>query len=335
MRSKYFPWLVALAASGLSFWAGTHWAPDGTEKRGGVVPSSRTTKAVSGSGSRSAVADSTSVSVAPPATADEESRSPAERVRAALEEPNQFRRMQLFYRALANLTPEQAKEVLAAFQESDRQGRSFVPEYAFFIRRWGEVDGAAAMAFAEKRWRSKNNMSDVVTHMAGGWASQQPQQAVDWLNAHLNADPLMLDAVTVGLVNGLAEKDMDLARRFVEDRLDDPHSEKYLAQLTDKFIYSEGMEKAEAWFDSLPAGKLGLAKTNMLTQLTERHLSAGPEQAAAFLSRYAQEPWFGQVAAIKVAQEYYRVDPEKAEAWIATMPEAVRSTLRGFRQVGR
>ncbi|HWB04961.1 MAG TPA: hypothetical protein VG796_18170 [Verrucomicrobiales bacterium] len=335
MRSKYIPWLVALVASGIAFLAGRHWAPNRMETEKEPVTAAHFGKGVTKAASLPAESDSSSASVAPPVTRDEESHSPPERVRMALTEPNPFRRMQLFYRALTSLTPEQAKEIAKIFQESERQGLSFASEFAFFTRRWGEVDGAAAMAFAEKRRTGKSNMGEAVTLIAGGWASQQPQQAVDWLNAHLDADPLMLDAATVGLVDGLAEKDMDLARRFVEERLDDPHSEKYLTQLTDKFIHSEGMEKAEAWFDSLPAGKLGLAKTNMLTQLTERHLRAGPEQAAAFVSRYAQEPWFGQVAAIKVAQEYYRTDPVKADAWIDTMPEAARSTLRGFRQVTR
>jgi ABC-type nitrate/sulfonate/bicarbonate transport system substrate-binding protein len=203
-----------------------------------------------------------------------------------------------------------------------------MPEVAYFTRRWGEVDGAAAMAFAEKMWPGKSNMGEVVTHMAGGWASQQPQQAVDWINAHPNAESWMQDCVMVGLVDGLAEKDIELARRFVEDRLDDPHSEKYLAQLTDKYVYSFGMDKAEAWFDSLSYEKLGLAKTRMMVQLADRHLRAGPEQAAAFLSRYVEQPWFGQVAAIQVAREYYRTDPVKAEAWVNTMPETMRNALR-------
>ncbi len=114
------------------------------------------------------------------------------------------------------------------FDENNKLGRYFVPEFAFFTRRWGEVDGPAALAFAMKKWpAAASHMAGNVSQMAAGWATQSPQTAVDWLNSRTDALPWIQDAVMAGLVEGLAKRDLEWARKLVEcKRHPQPHANR-------------------------------------------------------------------------------------------------------------
>ncbi len=271
----------------------------------------------------------TKASLLGPPTDAEMAKTPIERVKDAFAEPKEFKRLQLFWRALSKLRPEDAQGIQDLFDEGDRLGRHYPAEYQYFAQRWGEVDGAAAVAHGVEAWQHRGGMDGMLSRMADGWASQNPQQAVEWLNTHPKEQQWMQDAVMEGLVNGLADKDLELARRFVEDRWDDPKADHYFSQLADKYIYNKSLAEAETWFDSLDGAKLGNSKARLLDHLTDRFLRGGPDQAAAFLDRHPDQITLDSV--MRIGSELSQTDPAKAKSRFETLPENIRNKVEATR----
>lgn len=331
MTAKTKTTLITVAACVLSFLAGRMTRQD--NKPAGPLQTARPRQVAEPvtmekpSSPVTTAARTTYASVLEPPTAEEEAKTPVERVRDAMTEANEARRLQLFWRALTELKPEDARPIQDLFDDGDRLGRHYVPEYRYFAQRWGEVDGPAAMAHAMETWQGKGYMFQMMSKMAHGWASQEPQEVADWFNQRIDAQPWMQDAVLEGLVGGMADTDIDFARRFVEGQIGEPHADKYLALLTDKYVYSQGLEEAERWFASLDAAELGSSKPRMFDHLTGLFLRGGPEQGAAFVSRHADQPWMEKEVVSRVFSDLSRADTAKAEAWAATLPETWRTQL--------
>ena len=319
---KILPWLLAVLASALSFWAGTAWQRN-PDKAALISPKDghRPAGLAAARKEREQTKASMLSSAVPFPEPGEEAQPFKARVRNAFNERNEFRRLQLFHRALAAMKPAEAMEEQAIFNEHDRQGRYFIPEYAYFTRRWGEVDGPAAMAFAVKEWEKKDFMSGIIAQMMGGWATQQPLAATGWINQNENVPDWLRTTAISGLTEGLAKVDPEQARQLVESRLDDPGIDKYLSVLADEFIYASGLERADAWFGELPPALSTDSKRRLGNLLVDRHLRAGPQSAAAYVSQHMQEPWFDQSSAMNVARQFLKDDAAGARQWANTMPE--------------
>ncbi|MES2709451.1 MAG: hypothetical protein V4726_22825 [Verrucomicrobiota bacterium] len=335
MKFKPLPTLLAAAACGLSFFAGRLGRADGERVDSEKHPANAHRGQAAGappaagkasSGKPAAAPGATYASLLGPPTPEEEAKGPVERVRDAFAEPNEFRRLQLFWRALTDLKPEDAQGIQDLFDEGDRLGRHYPAEYQYFAQRWGEVDGAAAVTHGVQAWQHRGGMEGMLSRMADGWANQNPQQAVDWINTHDREQPWMREAVMSGLVNGLADRDLELARRFVEDQADSPQARQYFTQLADKYIYSKSLADAERWFDSLDTAKFSAPKGALMDHLTDRFLRGGPEQAAAFLDRHPDQ--VDVDSAMSIGYELNRKDPAKARIWAAALPEKVRTVVQ-------
>lgn len=245
--------------------------------------------------------------------------------RESLNELNEYRRMQMFQRAMQRLTPETAARMQQeVFSECDKQGKWFIGEYQFFLRRWAEIDGRSAIEFASNRGRyDPNGWNGFIRQTLSGWAANDPEAAVSWINEKEDLDAWIVNAATRGVVDGLAERDPDRAVGFVLAQIDNPESEKLFRDLTENLIYGPGMARAEQWLTQIPEDPKFLdAKQVVFRHIIDRQMRGGVDEAAAFISRHASEPWVDQNSIIGVALEMSR-EPEKFERWKVSLPEGL------------
>lgn len=338
MEFKPLPLLLVVGACGLSYWLGNQQAKtDRTQPVESVAEAGKRampekTPALPKAAKRKQdatgnTAGRTYASLLGPPSAEEEAKGAVERVRDAFAEPNEFKRLQLFWRALTDLKPEDAQGIQDLFDEGDRLGRHYPQEYRYFAQRWGEVDGPAAVAHGVQAWQNRDGMDWMLSSMAEGWATQDAPAAVEWINSHDQEKPWMQNAVMEGLVRGLGHTNPALARRFVEQLGNDPKAANYFYQLADITIYSSGLKEAEQWYASLDTRQLSVPKAMLREHLADRYLRGGPEQAATFLSRHPDQLSGEYGSAVKVVTEWERTDPVKTRNWVATLPDAVRIPL--------
>lgn len=243
-------------------------------------------------------------------------------VREALGELNEFRRMQKFQRAMQRLTPETAARMQSVFSENDLKGRWYIGEYAFFLRRWGEIDGRAAMAFSVNRGGGDpNGWYNLMRQTLTGWAVNDPDGAVKWMNDSTDIPDWIQRASMQGVVDALTEKSPDQAISFALSQAEDPARDSLWSTLTEGLIYGPGLAKAEAWLAQIPnAPALENARQRVFSQIVDRHLRGGADGAAALIAKHAAEPWVDTNSVGRVARSM-QSDPQKLSAWIATLPE--------------
>ena len=205
-----------------------------------------------------------------------------------------FHRRQRDFRLLMEkMRPEDALAIHEQFKKLEREGRYFGNEYGAFAMRWGQIDGAGAMAYWSAREpfdMPHRDMVEVVT----GWAHTDPEKTLAWIDGHkdlvgdMNAyRPLLvgwLDADPVAATTWLANSKLD--PQLYADCVN--------GAVLDK-VYSDGVEGASDWLAALPDGdpELGFAaKAGWMTHVG-RLGNLDPGLAAAAWSKVGSKSWMG------------------------------------------
>ncbi len=244
-------------------------------------------------------------------------------VKEALGELNEYRRMQMFQRAMQRLTRESAATIQEVFSGYDKTGRWFPAEYGFFLRRWGEIDGETAANFALNRGSGdQQGWTGLLQRTLAGWAVNDPEGAVKWLNNKEGVNEWVMNASINGMIEGLVEKDPARAVAFALSQADENGRTSFFSTLTDSLIYGPGIQRAEEWMNRIPAeGDMAESKRRVFSQIVDRQLRGGPDEAAELALRYAGEPWIDNASVQRIARHLGRKDPEKLQTWLNALPE--------------
>ena len=242
-------------------------------------------------------------------------------VKQALGELNEYRRMQMFQRAMQRLTKESAATMQEVFNEFGNKGCWYIPEYGFFLRRWGEVDGKAAADFVINRaGRDSGGWTGYVKRTLTGWVRNDPDGAVKWINTKENLHEWVVDSSVQGIIAGLAEQDPGRAITFALSQAGESGRNGYFSTLTESLIYGPGIQQAEEWLAKIPAeGSLADAKRRVFAQIVDGHLRGGPDAAAALTLKYADQPWVDPGSVQRIAKGLSK-DSAKFDAWFNALP---------------
>jgi hypothetical protein len=256
-------------------------------------------------------------------------------VRKALGELNEYRRMQMFQRAMQRLTKESAATMQEVFSEYDKSGRWFIGEYGFFLRRWGEIDGKAAADFVVHRGGSDQaGWTGYVKRTLAGWVANDPDGAVNWINTKENLSDWVVSSSIHGVIEGLTEQNPERAMAFALSQAGERGRNSYFSTLTESLIYGPGMARAEEWLEKIPAeGELADAKRRVFAQIVDRQVRGGADAAAALALKYADQPWVDAGSVQRIAKGLSS-DSAKYDAWFKALPagpvrDGVAATVRG------
>ncbi len=118
-------------------------------------------------------------------------------VREALQDPDPVRRQLALADILRGLTAQNARQIAEGFlgRRSDGEGRN---ELALVMDAWGQVDGPAAVAYAQNL-QDERSMTSALT----GWAARYPEAARQWAMAkEENPDNPWMIPVIAGVARG-------------------------------------------------------------------------------------------------------------------------------------
>ncbi len=188
------------------------------------------------------------------------------------------RRARRFAEMLEAMRPEDAAAVRNVFREQDKLGRHFPTEFVAFWDRWGEVDGAGALAYiqTEDQWNGRNHAVDVFK----SWTARDPRQAAEVALA-LDPGPLRDNALK-GVVHGWTETDLLAATEFVLRHMPVEERPQLGGDMVWSIAYSASAAHAREWFaelENVPAGFRQHA-TEALMELSSRDSPAAALEAA-------------------------------------------------------
>lgn len=161
-----------------------------------------------------------------------------------------------FAAILLALTPVNAEATVGAWMAgrgSPNVWNSAVKrEYAKLLKEWGRIDGATAMAFADRLETGLSHKAWSRNSAISGWGSGEPEEALAWVKEHADGD----GPLTQQLLWGIAEHDIALATDYVLAAPNDPNAGVYIDRLARQQWSVGGRDLANWWVRHLPDGPL-------------------------------------------------------------------------------
>jgi hypothetical protein len=231
-----------------------------------------------------------------------------------------YRRKARFFEALETMQAADAKQILELFGRLDRGGMIFGDEWIAFTTRWGEVDGASALAHAMDH-ASEGWATNAARRMMEGWAAKDPKAAEAWLNA--NEKSPLFDSAFIGFTKGLAEQDLDAATRLAQLSVPIGHEAQAGVgeALAEAAVRQGQLSGLASWYDRLPdKGAAGDLKRAAFGHVWWRFAHAGNEQAMAWLESQADKPWRSDHHYGEMVERLASQDPNRALDWLAKLP---------------
>lgn len=199
------------------------------------------------------------------------------------------RRRRNFGLLMEHLRPEDAPELHKAFIKLHGEGRPY-EEYCIFASRWGEIDGAGAIAFLRSTGVpiERRDFDEIMK----GWGQTDPDSAMQFLTE--NAEFVSTYQGEAAVLRGWARQNPDAATSWLTshagmspDRLQQSVSALLLEQL-----YGQGLEKTAEWFAALPDDEVF---NDASRTAWHRHLgrfeALRPEEAATLWKAVGEQQW--------------------------------------------
>jgi hypothetical protein len=273
---------------------------------------SRTSRASHGVGSSSTASPATALSLA---TMWEQ----------ALLEPDPIRRMQRISELLAGLTADAAPAVAEVFLRMKQGGSNQETEYGLFLRSWGRIDGASAVAFALAHTKKALASAELGAALAG-WASTSPEAARDWAEAQPEGEAK--ETALYGLLDGWSLLDFDAAAAYAATRPRSPARNQFRELLLERSLAAGGMPEAQRWFASIPDDEHNqLYKQRALDEVIHAMLYRDPSAAAQWIQQIGDGRLLDGNAVEQVAGKLAQSAPLEALQWLNSL-SSVKSEQR-------
>ncbi len=220
-----------------------------------------------------------------------------------LSEPNPVFKSAKLAEAMKELSEENLNEALEVF-ESIPFGFENAQEYRMFLYAWSQFDPLGAIDYCKSR-ASGIGAGFAVSGVIEGWAAQNPQEALQWVERPDNSG--MAKLYNFGLVKGWASRDLEAASAYVLSMKEGEETEKLTGILTD-FYGRRGFENASAWAESIENPKFKEAAFLKLSRSLARD---NPRQVAGWLEGHSDGK-YAVKAFESLGARWSETDPEAA-----------------------
>jgi hypothetical protein len=229
-----------------------------------------------------------------------------------------------FSKLLQGLTAENALLIREQIEhlEDDK------PEYKEFHYAWGAVGGSEAVLFGA------STKGDDMSPALAGWASSDPDAAIDWLNRLdmenddafdnlLNDRKISVDNLRShlmrGLVQGLADGDTSRASQFVLEQSAEGNGQArgLIHVVASSVLRGTSPAEGAQWAAQLPEGDV---RNSVIGRMAYHYADADPAAAADWALGYAEQP-NGTRMISTVSSRWAAQDPAAAVAWASELPE--------------
>ena len=231
-------------------------------------------------------------------------------------------RRRAFDQLLAGLSVENAQKVREQIADVPRHSA----EFREFHQAWGRAGGKDALLSAAGTSRQASEAT------MAGWASVEPTAALEFFdrlqlsshNGDGSTNHLSKEYLRLGLVEGLAEADPNMATDFVQEQFDakevgDKRAGDMIRAVANSIVAQKGLEAAASWAATAPDDLRNEALAGVARKFAASDVEATLEwlgslgdrdhQGAAYFHTFST--WAGE-------------DPAAASDYIAAMPDSYR-----------
>ncbi|MEM7147839.1 MAG: hypothetical protein AAF591_22240 [Verrucomicrobiota bacterium] len=247
---------------------------------------------------------------------------------AAIREPNLLTKNAMFAEILASISPDNIEDAVRAMREGN-PGRDDFGQMRILTYAWGAMDPEAALAYTQEEITDNRGSTFTTMSVLSGWATEDPQGALAWLQGQEDLDGWELQAYERGIMSGFAEADPEAAAQYVLSLEDENQQRQYMDLITREQIQTKGLDEAKLWITNLPDGEAKIAAYDTVaSQFARSDLDAAAEWAAGI----AGDPQAVRAIA-EVADELAERNPQEGLLWSLNLPagdaqsQAIRATF--------
>ena len=237
---------------------------------------------------------------------------------AALKTADPLQRMARLAALMSTITPETAPQVAELFRKLRREngGGQYETEQRQFLRAWGRLDGAAALADSMSDGNGKTGTPETMAALAG-WAQSHPAAATVWLEAQ--GKDALSGNLTLGLIDGWSLTDFDAASAYAASLPRSTARDEFRNLLLQRAL-AAGVPEAQRWLTSIPADEHNqLYKQRAFDSLISSMMKRDPAAAATWISTMGRQTFMDGAGIAQVATHLAASSPPEAIRWLESL----------------
>ena len=246
------------------------------------------------------------------------------KLKGALNDFDPIRRNATISQMLLELTPANASEMLAAFENSPG-GRENDRHFNDFLYAWARVSGEDALKYAMDPESPKRTRGDEMTAISG-WAASDPNSAMSYVENVEN--PETRQWMHLGVTKEMIKNDLDGAIAYSEKNMKSRARGEQMDRIADALIEQRGEQGLIDWINSIDhtakENDMLSYKTHAIRQSVERIARNDREKAIQFIADNAQEPFVDSDTLERTSRYVSRTSIADEVQWLADLPEGIK-----------
>ena len=245
------------------------------------------------------------------------------KLKNALADSDPVRRNATISQMLLELTPANAAEMLAAFENSPG-GRESDRHFNDFLYAWARVSGEDAIKYAMDPDSPKRTRGDEMTAISG-WAASDPDSAMLFVNQVENSDTRQW--MHLGVTKAMIQNDLDGAIAYSEKNLRGRARGEQVDRIADALMDQRGEQGLIDWIngiDHTPKENDMLSyKRGAIRESLSKIARSDPDKAVQYIMDNVTEPFIDSDSLERIS--HYISDTSIADEvqWLAELPEEV------------
>ena len=246
------------------------------------------------------------------------------KLKGALNDFDPIRRNATISQMLLELTPANAPEMLAAFENSPG-GRENDRHFNDFLYAWARVSGEDALKYAMDPESPRRTRGDEMTAISG-WAASDPNSAMSYVENVEN--PETRQWMHLGVTKEMIKNDLDGAIAYSEKNVKSRARGEQMDRIADALMEQRGEQGIIDWINSIDhttkENDMLSYKTHALKQSVERIARNDREKAIQFIADNAQEPFVDSDTLERTSRYVSRTSIADEVQWLADLPEGIK-----------
>ena len=246
------------------------------------------------------------------------------KLKGALNDFDPIRRNATISQMLLELTPANAPEMLAAFENSPG-GRENDRHFNDFLYAWARVSGEDALKYAMDPESPRRTRGDEMTAISG-WAASDPNSAMSYVENVEN--PETRQWMHLGVTKEMIKNDLDGAIAYSEKNMKSRARGEQMDRIADALLEQRGEQGLIDWINSIDhtakENDMLSYKTHAIRQSVERIARNDREKAIQFIADNAQEPFVDSDTLERTSRYVSRTSIADEVQWLADLPEGIK-----------
>ena len=246
------------------------------------------------------------------------------KLKGALNDFDPIRRNATISQMLLELTPANASEMLAAFENSPG-GRENDRHFNDFLYAWARISGEDALKYAMDPESPKRTRGDEMTAISG-WAASDPNSAMSYVENVEN--PETRQWMHLGVTKEMIKNDLDGAIAYSEKNMKSRARGEQMDRIADALVEQRGEQGLIDWINGIDhtvkENDMLSYKTHAIRQSVERIARNDREKAIQFITDNAQEPFVDSDTLERTSRYVSRTSIADEVQWLADLPEGIK-----------